>query len=309
MPFLPLRMMVEKMTFLSRIIPNTLLGRVLLFFQLPTLLLFCTLWAALNQLCALTPYFCGILLFGTVASIKYRIKGVLLSSLLLLSLLAFFYKDLSPQERLWQLGICSSTILNFFILFLAAQEIEEGILHKIEESKSYMNQYLAKNQELIELEQSWSKAKLSLEEEIEQWKVEAEQRKLEMRTVEEKMRLVNSEIEMLTSQKESILAEVERARSSKSNSSDTAQIEGLYKQLRSQFEEKSKVLIQTRKELFQTQGKLQELEIANKLKEEAFEREEADHLEKNLAALCQECEEMEEEIRLLEALITHLLGE
>jgi hypothetical protein len=83
--------------------------------------------------------------------------------------------------------------------------------------------------------------------------------------------------------------------------------EGVSTQLRSQFEEKSQILSQTRKELFQTQGKLIALE-----KELAFskldpDREEVGSLEKEVAALTLEMDALEGEINQLEELVSRIL--
>lgn len=511
---------MEKSTFLSRVVPGTLLGRVLLFFLLPTTLLLGTLWAALFAPSPLTPYLAGLLLFGSVMSVKYREKGLGITYALLIGTVAFFARNIEPELRLWQLGVCLTAALDFFILLLASAEIEQGIAVLVDESKSRMNQYLAKNQELLEQEQSWSETKERLEQELARWKEEAEQRKIEMSTLKEKMQLIQSEIEMLTAQKESIIdeahrmrqdaagqmeslrsqmAEVEVAREQierqkelqrqidaeleqekgefaaryaalqedhladlekreqefkvcfsqlqeelekralnaeqeaerllaksvdasvfhgeiaelkrqlqekeslqseikeaslkevtelkrqlKENESlqseiaelkslrevsqqevaalkqqleekeaaqrdivalnekiqesttplqeeiaalkrqlqekesalpvpsvefdrELAKAEGLYKQLRSQFDEKSRVLVQTRKELFQTQGKLKELELEEKLHELDGERCEAAYLEKDLNTLCRDYQELENEIAALEEFISNLL--
>ncbi len=81
-----------------------------------------------------------------------------------------------------------------------------------------------------------------------------------------------------------------------------AQTEGKYKQLREQFEEKSQILSQTRKELFAAEGKILKLMIEKN--EEALEPSEdfQRRLEKEVVVLGEEILCLEEEILLLEDL-------
>ena len=88
-----------------------------------------------------------------------------------------------------------------------------------------------------------------------------------------------------------------------------AQLEGLYKQLRSQFEEKSNALREARRELFQTETKLQALELERKMTILSDDHEEALRLQRELSAAATECEALEEEVIALEALVSHILSQ
>lgn len=85
---------------------------------------------------------------------------------------------------------------------------------------------------------------------------------------------------------------------------DLKALEGLYKQLRLQFEEKSQVLSSTRKELFETQGRV--LLLQREEEERTYEPkgEEDRLLEALIARLVQEIESLEEEIHTLEELVS-----
>lgn len=85
--------------------------------------------------------------------------------------------------------------------------------------------------------------------------------------------------------------------------------EGCYKQLRSQFDEKSSILSQTRKELFQTQGKLMALERENILSSPELEAEESLHVGHLITKAAQEMQQLEEEIISLEQFVSHLLSQ
>jgi hypothetical protein len=88
-----------------------------------------------------------------------------------------------------------------------------------------------------------------------------------------------------------------------------AQTEGALAQLRIQFAEKSQILSQTRKELFQTEGKLLVLQRELVAKQSDPNREEALLLEKMIMELIDEIEQQEKEITELEALILHVLSQ
>lgn len=93
---------------------------------------------------------------------------------------------------------------------------------------------------------------------------------------------------------------------------EKARIEGLYTQLREQFEEKSGVLSQTRKELFQLQGKLLAYERDNLL-QSSDSKMDVNYLEygsflSELLTLDKDRRRLEEEIILMEELISQILA-
>ena len=350
---------MEKTTVLSRIVPGSLIGRTLLFLFFPLALLIMTAWAALLHPIALSPYLLASLLMGVSTIALYRAKGFAFSILLLS--VAFFFKH--TDLAFWEIGLTLAVAFDLLVILLAFDEMRRDLADAVEESKSRTTQYLAKNQELLECEESWSKTKERLEEELARWKEEAEQRKLDIVDAQKRLDLVETEINLLTEQKESILQEaysirgeaterlkllsqqmeeVERAReevhrqldalpkqdleqkeleiqelkeqlhkqqSSSTPSAEMHRLEGLYAQLRQQFEEKSRVLVQTRKELFKLQT-----EVALKAKEEELEalsgnREEALSIEMGLSEVVEECARLEAEVKALEELISHVLNQ
>src|SRR3990167_6380575 len=101
---------MEKTTLLSRLVPSTLLGRTLLFFLMPLTLVLCTLWAALSHPSPFPPYFSGLLLLGIVVSVRYRLRGLLCASVLLLIALACFYGAMEPIQRLGQGALCCAAL-------------------------------------------------------------------------------------------------------------------------------------------------------------------------------------------------------
>lgn len=84
------------------------------------------------------------------------------------------------------------------------------------------------------------------------------------------------------------------------------QLDGLYKQLRSQFEEKARVLSQTRKDLFHTEGKLMALEHEKALALVDPDQDEACYFEGEIDRMSQEIASLEEEVFALEELISQV---
>lgn len=82
-----------------------------------------------------------------------------------------------------------------------------------------------------------------------------------------------------------------------------------YKQLRSQFEEKSTTLSQTRKELFHTQEKLLAVAKENEIHLQETERQQASELKSLVTQAAREIEKLEEEIMSLEELVFHILNQ
>jgi predicted nucleic acid-binding Zn-ribbon protein len=83
------------------------------------------------------------------------------------------------------------------------------------------------------------------------------------------------------------------------------QLEGLYKQLQDQFEEKARVLSQTRKDLFHTEGKLLAFEHEKELSAVTPNHESA-YFEKEFCRLAAEIASLEEEVAALEDLTSSL---
>ena len=84
--------------------------------------------------------------------------------------------------------------------------------------------------------------------------------------------------------------------------------QGLYTQLRSQFQEKADMLSQTRRELFEAQGRLEAIENERLSAALVPDREEARVLENEVNALMFAISHQEDEIIHLESLITSLLS-
>ncbi len=319
---------------LRRLLPTDPIRRLFFWVLLPFVLLALNVSLVFLRPCLFTAYFPFVTLASILVTVRWRTSGIAIAYCLLAAFLLFFYSSISVADRLWQMGAIFCLATNVFISLLAFEEIE-GLFHGFVASRKQNTAALLKTQqELKEKETDWESAKEQMRAEIERLKTEAEQRRIDREQDQQTLALVTSEIELLTSQKEMILnqarenyvpqqidpvqladEEADQAREfSETTSLDVeestrqlARAEGLYRQLREQFDEKTKILSQTRQELFRTVGKLEALEVENHLN--AFEPEEILYLEKALATLEHEQREMESELTSLEGLISHILSQ
>lgn len=322
--------------FASWILPKNAFSQILLWLLLPLLLFIATLSLSSFCLSPITPYLFLLSISAIVLSIRFRTFGLAIIYGVLLAVLLFFYKDIAPHERLWQMQLLFSIAIETYILLLAVEEVE-GLLHTRDiqsEKDSEKIKVFCKEQE--GKEQNWEEERARLEEELRRLKEEAEQRKIEKASDEKRICLIESEITMLTAQKEELINEAFAARAASAEFSyrlqeeikkrercaealpqvvtdeqlkrDKARAEGLYNQLRIQFEEKSKILSQARKALFQAEGKLTAHEYDNLLREMDPDLSEINGLQTYLNRCVEEKLLMEEEIVSLEALISHFLS-
>ncbi len=123
----------------------------------------------------------------------------------------------------------------------------------------------------------------------------------EVSSREEKIKHLEEQMKTLTDEEEIEARETHQK---------TAKIQGLYQQLRQQFEEKNQVLGQTRSEFYQLEtkylGLLNEQKMDQLLEEERLSFEEGNMLSKELLKLDAQNHSYEEEIKSLEALISRL---
>lgn len=332
---------------LSRLIPESTLGQTLLFTFLPFFLLLLTVGVALLRNCSLTLFFPFIALISGILSARFRTSGLIGSYLGLALTLLYFYRNIPIEMRLWHMGILFSLATTLFLLLLSIEEIEASFQTFSANARTTLTKLHQAELNLVQAKESWKEEREQLEKEIKNLKEEAEQRRIERAQEAKRFELVQSEIELLTSQKEAILNEAREARQPivqptesgreeliaaqetilklqqsvkhPTKTKDTnvdldelqraqAQAKGLYTQLRTQFDEKSRILSQVRKELFHTQGKVLNLEKEQALAEMDPDREEQAALEKDVGQLVENMETLEEEITLLEELVTHLSG-
>ncbi len=286
--------------------------------------------------CTITSYFPYVALVSVLLAARFKTVGISVAYGMLAFYLVYFYPSITPSARLWEMGLIFTTALTSFIFLLSFEEMEalSSTLSKNLDEKD--KQLTTTAGQLGQLEQSYKEQYAELEQEIQKLKNEASIRILERQQDQRTIELITSEIELLTNQKQEILASAARAYEQASKAelvevhleplSDKSQtsyqlpvdvsaetlelkrkltrVEGLYKQLRTQFDEKANVLLATRKELFKVEGQLEVDEREKYLA--SLELEES--LEKDFAILAEENQMLEEEISNLEEIISQLTG-
>ena len=311
-----------------------------------------------------------IMAAGSLLVLKWRVKGLLLSSIANVLFAYFLFTRLTQENFVWNLGILISFTLCNLILLLSSDEIC-GIVSSIENNSR--DKEVELTQVRMQQEEQNIKAdeeRKALEKEIQKLKEEAEQRIIEMQKNDQHLQFVQSEIELLTKQKSYFVEEAKKANNVslqtalkeevmvmqlkilKAQSKELLakpvhdvlkvqelkgeqeilpiqdavkvqdfkveqeillpqdegklrQVQGLYQQLQVQFEEKKQQLSQTRKELFQAQGKLLVNEKTKSLSE--GHQEDRRFYEQLIDELTEYVDNLEKEVVNLEELITHLM--
>lgn len=226
---------------------------------------------------------------------------------------------------LWSIGHLFALLCTWMIAYLCFEDIRIGERSKESQHDGLEKRYGELCQVTTVKEEAWEQERGALQAELERLKQEAEQRRLEYDMQSQQMQLVSSEIEMLMGQKEQILRAAQQSYQVQQCIQESPQIadneremelrrdlaraEGLYRQLRMQFEEKSLVLDQTRRQLFRVEGECEQLHLERA--EEACNAPEHPEMQLMMQELAQlECEidERADEITALEALISTLLN-
>lgn len=243
------------------------------------------------------------------------------------------------------MGVVFVLAVDYFILLLSLEEIESLLEDLSSTKAAVSQELDTTQESFVLLQQQHQEAVESLQETIDRLKEEAELRRIERSRELESLEWIQSEIEMLTSQKDLFISETREAKRlafeklakieeleaqrledkvhliayqekvlsfqvqnvAVKNSAEepSPQVESCYKQLRLQFEEKSKVLSQTRRDLFQAEGRLIALEKENALEPECPL---ANSMQSIFMQADEEIQHLEEEILSLEGLLSQVLS-
>lgn len=205
------------------------------------------------------------------------------------------------------------------------QENYQKLLHQLSESKNYVQQL---EEELILAEDQkkhFEKNLIDGQVDLAQTKQQLEFLAQESAALKEK--IAQSQAFLITSQESCIALQQKNKNSLVEEKKDVelvvseenrlepqidnqmiVRMQGEYRQLRSQFDQKSAVLNKTRRELFQTQNQLLALENDEKVRLEPFGYERSVY-EKEILRLLEEIEKQEQEISNLEELVSRVLSQ
>jgi len=240
-------------------------------------------------------------LCGLVCCWQWKMKGLIVSLVLIIGLLAFHFPSVEIGERFWFLGLAMATSLSLVVTVLSHEEIE-GLLGSLEGTT---HKHLQKISELTTLNQQGIAEREKLTIDLD-WVTEQKS------DLEAKLMAMKQEHEQINSHnldEAQKLAEKYQVKASEQTSTDP--YEKLYKQLQHQFSQKGVLLDQTRKELFAAQEQVacmsRDIEEMTKYKRDDY----SVHLEKEIVDLFTELETRDkmyrDEITELEELVGALL--
>ncbi|MCH9625183.1 MAG: hypothetical protein S4CHLAM123_03530 [Chlamydiales bacterium] len=177
------------------------------------------------------------------------------------------------------------------------QALEKQLEQKFNESQVLSEELVQRSASLEDAQANSLQLELKLAQALE----ETKQHQANLDTLQQKLNESQERVLFLQQNQESIAPdevlqkECNRAR-------------GLYSQLRIQFEEKSEILSQTRKELFASQERLEILAVQARLDQlEPNRQQEMPFLEQELESLREELQRVEGEVIDLEGLVSHVL--
>lgn len=244
-------------------------------------------------------YFPVILLIGVPLAWRWKLWGAAATTLLLAAIFAYTYSDMPLNDRFWNLGMASAIALSHFITALSFEEVESIVDVTLLESRS-------------RLENLWKvdEKQKHTEEELKNKQEQIRELVVKARSYQKLVDLSSNELYEAREENQKIAEELSTTKSDikqlqvqLQNVSDDPPAMAKYLQLKEQFEEKQRVLTETRRELFLAQEKLlqmkkeheeertynlnevEELLQAHMLRMDAEQQETEDQHEKELDAV------------------------
>lgn len=270
---------------------------------------------------------------GMFLSWKWKLKGLGFSIGILAGILAFRFTSFTPDERLWEIGLSLALTLGFVTTALSDEEIEEkeiiepdpSLVEKIEHLQSQIEKKEAQLNSYEKLMDLAREEALAGKDRLEKMRLDLgkqkQRAKAEQDKIEEELKNANRELNKLRpelsetknkiSKLEAVLKEppvtlpkpmiVTIEKEKGEHWENFRRYEGLYNQLRVQFEEKSALLDSSRKEIFHLQEKIESLQRENRDSLANVEKEYEEYIVKmeryfqqEICQLRNECEQQEE---------------
>lgn len=257
---------------------------------------------------AQVPFFLPFtLLIGMPVCWRWRLWGWGGMTLILLGCLFYEYPLVALEERFWVMGMSISNILALLITALSFEEVETQIESLGVESRS-------------RLENLWKvdEKKQAIEQELQRYKKEVKSLKIKVRSFQKLVDLSTEEMHTARVEHDKMLQEFSHLQDENAKLTEALEkaendppVEAKYRQLKEQFNQKSKVLAETRKELFLANEKLARLQ--REFDEERWYSlsEVEESLERHLLAVSKEKEELEaehqREVEALQSLIDRFI--
>lgn len=247
------------------------------------------------------------LLIGMPVCWRWRLWGWGGMTLILLGCLFYEYPMIPLEERFWVMGMSISNCLALLITTLSFEEVETQIESLGVESRS-------------RLENLWKvdEKKQVIEQELQRYKKEVKNLKIKVRSFQKLVDLSTEEMHTARVEHDKMLQEFSHLQDENAKLTEALEkaendppVEAKYRQLREQFNQKSKVLAETRKELFLANEKLARLQREYDEERWYSLSEVEESLERHLLAVSKEKEELEaehqREVEALQSLIDRFI--
>lgn len=256
---------------------------------------------------------------GLLLCWKWEMKGFALA-LAAFAVIVLYQWTQSALPTVWESGLMMSLTIAFFITTLARGEIEE-VLQAYSEMQNLKNQH---DKDLLEARAKYQERTSEMHRLQEQVTAsEAHLKKLigeqetQVSDLNDQLEKLVDKLHQLESEKEKLKQEIEKAVEAKkqtqtersalpeaASDKDFARLQGMYRQLREQFDEKSEILDATRRELFAVQEEVNRLEML--YNEEIWYDGQGTlrAFESLIVGLEEKCRQQEEEIDALQEFIT-----
>lgn len=148
------------------------------------------------------------LLIGIPLCVKWNMKGLVASLVILFSLFIFSYQGLELEDRYWHLGMGMSMALSFVILTLSMEELQTLFGKFKAESQSRLENFLRLDENVKIQEKNWSVEKEALSSNVLIMFKELEKVQTEKQTFEKLVYLAKDELIALRAQHEQLLQDL-----------------------------------------------------------------------------------------------------
>lgn len=286
-----------------------------------------------------TYYLPWVLLVGVVLSWKWKVRGLIASVVALIVAVAFNYSDIPTDERAWHVGLAVAMAMTFFVTALSFDEIESLIVGMEKESSSRLKSLLQLDEKLESVQSKLIKEKEALSLEVREHVLKAESYERLIAVTREEILTTHAEQEKLLQElfearhqlkkiqdkgeplnidaatQEALIQrdrEIEELRLQLAEKENDQPLDAVahkyksrYEQLREQFEEKGRILDDTRKDLFK--AKERALVVEREQEQRLLDRTDLElELERCLSKTQERCAYLEAENQKLEELIASL---
>ncbi|MCH9633884.1 MAG: Chromosome partition protein Smc [Chlamydiae bacterium] len=148
-------------------------------------------------------------LLALPVSWKWRMKGFLISSGVLIISFLSFYPFFAPHEKLWQLGACLSLALGLFTTFMGFEEVKLFLSKLALESQSRLDNLIDLDEKFNKAQEVWKYEEAELQNELSKKSEALKRDHHEMASLEKMAGALRSELESLQESNSALLKEVE----------------------------------------------------------------------------------------------------